>query len=70
MAPAPPVAAAVPAKPTRGATAAPPAPPATPERDPAADLTPEDLVLKEEPKRREKTRRAGARRNKRHGRSR
>ncbi len=54
----------------RGATAAPPAPPATPERDPAADLTPEDLVLKEEPKRREKTRRAGARRNKRHGRSR
>jgi SecD/SecF fusion protein len=49
------------------ATAAPPAPP---ERDPAADLTPEDLVLKEEPKRREKNRRAGGRRNKRHGRSR
>jgi SecD/SecF fusion protein len=40
------------------------------ERDPAADLAPEDLVLKDEPKRREKTRRAGGRRNKRHGRSR
>jgi SecD/SecF fusion protein len=39
------------------------------ERDPAADLAPEDLVLKE-PKRREKTRRTGGRRNKRHGRSR
>jgi len=38
-----------------------------PERDPAADLTPEDLVLKEEPKRREKRRRP---RNRRHGRSR
>ncbi len=49
----------------RGATVAPP-PPAAPERDPAADLTPEDLVLKEDPKR-EKPRR---RRNKRHGRSR
>jgi SecD/SecF fusion protein len=49
------------------ATAAPPAPP---ERDPAADLTPEDLVLKEEPKQREKNRRAGGRRNRRHGRSR
>ena len=36
------------------------------EPDPAADLTPEDLVLKE-PKRREKTRRP---RNRRHGRSR
>jgi hypothetical protein len=36
------------------------------ERDPAADLSPEDLVLKE-PKRREKNRRP---RNKRHGRSR
>jgi SecD/SecF fusion protein len=43
------------------------APPAAPERDPAADLTPEDLVLKEEPKRREKSRRP---RNRRHGRSR
>jgi SecD/SecF fusion protein len=56
-----------------GATAAPPAPPespAPPERDPTADLTPEDLVLKEEPKRRDKSRRAGGRRNKRHGRSR
>jgi SecD/SecF fusion protein len=39
----------------------------TPKRDPAADLTPEDLVLKEEPKRREKSKRP---RNKRHGRSR
>ncbi|TMK99761.1 MAG: protein translocase subunit SecD [Actinobacteria bacterium] len=35
--------------------------------DPAADLTPEDLVLKDEPKRREKRRRP---RNRRHGRSR
>ncbi|HME02222.1 MAG TPA: protein translocase subunit SecD, partial [Solirubrobacteraceae bacterium] len=41
--------------------------PAAPERDPAADLAPEDLVLKDEPKRRQKTRRP---RNKRHGRSR
>ncbi|HUB35453.1 MAG TPA: hypothetical protein VL972_01390, partial [Solirubrobacteraceae bacterium] len=41
-----------------------------PERDPAADLTPEDLVLKDTPKPREKRRRAGGRRNKRHGRSR
>ena len=38
-----------------------------PERDPAADLTPEELVLKEAPKQREKRRRP---RNKRHGRSR
>ncbi|MGP0100118.1 MAG: protein translocase subunit SecD [Solirubrobacteraceae bacterium] len=61
------------------ATAAPPATPASSprspgtgegERDPAADLTPEDLVLKEEPKPRQKNRRAGGRRNKRHGRSR
>ncbi len=55
------------------ATVAPPAPPAASpegERDPAADLTPEDLVLKEEPKQRQKSRRAGARRNKRHGRAR
>jgi SecD/SecF fusion protein len=36
-------------------------------RDPTADLTPEDLVLKEEPKRRERSKRT---RNKRHGRSR
>src|SRR5665213_1913456 len=36
-------------------------------RDPAADLTPEDLVLKEAPKRRERSTRP---RNKRHGRSR
>jgi SecD/SecF fusion protein len=36
-------------------------------RDPAADLTPEDLVLKEAPKPRERTKRS---RNKRHGRSR
>jgi SecD/SecF fusion protein len=35
--------------------------------DPAADLTPEDLVLKDQPKRQK---RAGGRRNKRHGRSR
>jgi SecD/SecF fusion protein len=43
----------------------------TPTPDPTADLTPEDLVLKEEPKRREKSsKRAGGRRNKRHGRSR
>jgi len=39
-----------------------------PERDPAADLTPEDLVLKDQPKPREKPRRRG--RNRRHGRSR
>jgi SecD/SecF fusion protein len=37
------------------------------QRDPAADLTPEDLVLKEPPKAREKRRRP---RNRRHGRSR
>ncbi len=43
---------------------------AAPQRDPAADLTPEDLVLKDTPKPREKRRRAGGRRNKRHGRSR
>jgi SecD/SecF fusion protein len=56
-------------------TAAPPAPvepeaPAEPdvERDPSADLTPEDLVLKDAPK--PKTRRSGGRRNRRHGRSR
>jgi SecD/SecF fusion protein len=54
------------------ATAAPPAAPeaarpAAPERDPSADLTPEDLVLKEDPKPRQKARRP---RNKRHGRSR
>jgi SecD/SecF fusion protein len=40
-----------------------------PERDPAADLTPEDLVLKEAPKPREKPRRRRPR-NRRHGRSR
>jgi len=38
-----------------------------PERDPAADLTPEDLVLKDEPKPRPKSRRP---RNRKHGRSR
>jgi SecD/SecF fusion protein len=38
-----------------------------PQRSSAADLTPEDLVLKDEPKRREKSRRP---RNRRHGRSR
>jgi SecD/SecF fusion protein len=55
------------------ATVAPPAPPAASpegERDPAADLTPEDLVLKEDAKQRQKSRRTGARRNKRHGRAR
>jgi len=36
-------------------------------QDPTADLTPEDLVLKEEPKKRERTKRP---RNRRHGRSR
>ena len=35
-----------------------PPPAAAPERDPAADLTPEDLVLKEEPKPRQKSRAA------------
>jgi SecD/SecF fusion protein len=44
-----------------------PEPAAARERDPTADLTPEDLVLKEQPKKREKTRRP---RNRRHGRSR
>ena len=48
------------------ATAAPPVAPQG-ERDPAADLTPEDLVLKEQPKPRQKNRRP---RNRRHGRSR
>jgi SecD/SecF fusion protein len=43
------------------------APDGAPQRDPAADLTPEDLVLKEATKPREKRRRP---RNKRHGRSR
>jgi len=42
------------------------APAPAPERDPAADLTPEDLVLKDEPKERPKRRP----RNKRHGRAR
>jgi SecD/SecF fusion protein len=44
------------------------APDGVPERDPAADLTPEDLVLKEAPKPRERRNRRP--RNKRHGRSR
>jgi SecD/SecF fusion protein len=48
-------------------TAAPPEPPAAPERDPAADLTPEDLVLKDDPKARQKPRRP---RNRKHGRAR
>jgi SecD/SecF fusion protein len=43
------------------------APAKEPERDPTADLTPEDLVLKEQPKPREKRKRP---RNRRHGRSR
>jgi SecD/SecF fusion protein len=46
-----------------------PSPPAA-ERDPAADLTPEDLVLKESAKPRQKNRKAAGRRNKRHGRAR
>jgi SecD/SecF fusion protein len=54
----------------RGARAAQAGATAAPERDPAADLKPEDLVLKEESKPRQKNRRAGGRRNKRHGRSR
>jgi SecD/SecF fusion protein len=55
------------------ATKAPPKPEPEPEpepevaRDPSADLTPEDLVLKDAPKPRTKARKA---RNKRHGRSR
>jgi SecD/SecF fusion protein len=51
------------------ATEAPPEPAPEPEaqRDPAADLTPEDLVLKDAPKPRQKNRRT---RNKRHGRAR
>jgi SecD/SecF fusion protein len=44
-----------------------PEPAAARQRDPAADLTPEDLVLKEQPKKRERTKRP---RNRRHGRSR
>jgi hypothetical protein len=64
--------AAEPKAPPARAAAAPDAEPEPEEpeavvRDPAADLTPEDLVLKEPPKRREKTRRP---RNRRHGRSR
>jgi SecD/SecF fusion protein len=50
----------------RTSAPAPPAPPAQ-ERDPAADLAPEDLVLKDDSKPRPKRRRP---RNKRHGRSR
>ncbi len=46
-----------------GAAPAEPTPPSGP-RDPAADLTPEDLVLKEQPKRQKRPR------NRRHGRSR
>ena len=43
----------------------PPAEPKPPQRDPTADLTPEDLVLKDDPKPAQKRKRA---RNKRHGR--
>ena len=43
------------------------APPAATERDPAADLAPEDLVMKDEPKPRPRNKRP---RNKRHGRAR
>jgi SecD/SecF fusion protein len=52
--------------PAREPAGAEPVEPAEPARDPAADLTPEDLVLKEEPKRRPKRRP----RNRRHGRAR
>jgi SecD/SecF fusion protein len=48
----------------------PPAAPEPPQPDPAADLTPEDLVLKEEPKPRQKRRGTGANRRRKHGRSR
>ena len=51
----------------RGAEEQPEPEPVAPQRDPTADLTPEDLVLKEEPKKREKSKRP---RNRRHGRSR
>jgi SecD/SecF fusion protein len=51
----------------RSARAATATSPAAPERNPAADLTPEDLVLKDDKKPREKNRRP---RNRRHGRSR
>ena len=40
-----------------------------PKRDPAADALPEDLVMKDEPKKRDKQKRRGPR-NKRHGRAR
>ena len=39
-------------------------------RDPAADLAPEDLVLKDAPKPQPKRRRAGAAKRRKHGRSR
>jgi SecD/SecF fusion protein len=54
-------------KPARAGVAEqePPAEPEPPKRDPAADLTPEDLVLKDDPKPVQKRKRA---RNKRHGR--
>ena len=39
-------------------------------RDPAADLAPEDLVLKDAPKARPKRRRAAAAKRRKHGRSR
>jgi SecD/SecF fusion protein len=50
-----------------GEVAEEPSEPSAHQRDPAADLTPEDLVLKDTPKPQEKRRRS---RNKRHGRSR
>jgi SecD/SecF fusion protein len=50
------------------ATEEPPAPEPEPQRDPAADLTPEDLVLKDAPKPRQK--RVSGRNRKRHGRAR
>jgi SecD/SecF fusion protein len=53
-----------------GAGAQTAAAPRTRERDPAADLTPEDLVLKETPKNQREKRSSRRPRNKRHGRSR
>ena len=65
-APAPSAARAL-AEPKAPAKPQPAAPTASEARDPAADLTPEDLVMKDPPKPREKGRRP---RNRRHGRSR
>ncbi len=62
----------IPAKPPAQPPGAKPSPsgpkPSPAAQDPTADLTPEDLVMKEQPKQRKPS--AGGRRNKRHGRSR